>query len=285
MFEEYQISNWVDSAQGPEDTEFREAVHTILAAIASDPELCADMIIKGGILLAVRYRSHRYTKDIDFSTSKKLAEIDPEKLEDNLNECLALMTEQLDYELDCKVQSCKVQPANKPDAKYPSIKLKIGYAYKGTPKHKRLLAKLSPDSVAIDYSLNEEMPNVEKIEITGTDGILAYTLTDLIAEKYRSILQQIKRDRIRRQDSFDLYLLMAQYNDIDDDEKRRILDSLLVKAESREIRPTPDSLDDPDIRKRSEAEYSTLADEIEGELPDFNMVYETVNDFYKSLPW
>ncbi|MEJ2622018.1 MAG: nucleotidyl transferase AbiEii/AbiGii toxin family protein, partial [Candidatus Thiodiazotropha sp.] len=36
----------------------------------------------------------------------------------------------------------------------------------------------------------------------------AYSLTDLIAEKLRSVLQQIKRERQRRQDIFDLFLLL-----------------------------------------------------------------------------
>jgi hypothetical protein len=51
--------------QAPNDQrELRQAVHTVLAAIAHDTQLRADMIMKGGILLAVRYQSVRFTKDI-----------------------------------------------------------------------------------------------------------------------------------------------------------------------------------------------------------------------------
>ena len=45
------------------------------------------------------------------------------------------------------------------------------------------------------------------------------------------------------------------------------------------------SLDDEDIRKHSSEEYHFLAYEIGGELPEFEIAYQTVNDFYKSLPW
>jgi hypothetical protein len=39
------------------------------------------------------------------------------------------------------------------------------------------------------------------------------------------------------------------------------------------------------IIERSRAEYSTLAQEIEGELPPFDKVYGRVKEYYESLPW
>ena len=61
--------------------------------------------------------------------------------------------------------------------------------------------------------------------------------------------------------------------------------NLIEKSESREIIPLIDSLDDHAIRERSQKDYYTLADEIEGDLPDFDETYDAVNKFYKSLPW
>lgn len=269
---------------GPQ-RQFREAVHTILSSIAQEPELRATMVIKGGILLAIRYQSHRYTKDIDFSTSQVLGEIDKDQIAEKLNRSMALMAESLDYDLDCRVQSCKIQPANKPDAQFPSIKMKIGYAYKSETKHKRLVAGNCPTTINIDYSLNELMPNIEEFDIGGGKILTAYSLTDLIAEKLRSVLQQVKRGRHRRQDIFDLYLLLDKFPDLDSYEKTKILQSLVVKAHSREIDPHPDSFRDEGIRNRSQADYHTLADEIEGELPDFDEIYRLVQEFYESLPW
>ena len=243
------------------------------------------MIIKGGILLAIRYQSHRYTKDIDFSTEKKLGgEITEVKIRESLNLSLALMVEELDYNLDCRVQSSKLQP-NNPNSTYPSIKLKIGYAYKGTPKHKRLLALKSTTVISIDFSLNEAIPNVENLTLNDGEVILAYTLTDLIAEKYRSLLQQVVRNRTRRQDVFDLNLLIEKFNDIDEIEKNEILKSLISKSRAREINPDIESFDDPELKTRAKTNYHTLADEIDGELPDFDESFEKVSNFYKTLPW
>ncbi|MHB8910883.1 MAG: hypothetical protein ACYDAA_18565 [Syntrophales bacterium] len=48
---------------------------------------------------------------------------------------------------------------------------------------------------------------------------------------------------------------------------------------------TKDSLADAEIKKRSNAEYATLADEIEGALPPFEEVYDAVRAYYEDLPW
>ncbi len=282
---EYDIKTWVEEAQKKEVREFRQAVHTILCAIASDENLKASMILKGGILLAIRYHSYRYTKDIDFSTERKLGDdFTLDGIRDSLDNSLALMVEELDYDLDCRVQSCKLQP-KKPDATFPSIKLKIGFAYKGTPKHKWLIVLKSPTTISIDYSLNEFTPNIENIKLNDNEEILAYTLTDLIAEKYRSLLQQVTRNRNRRQDVFDLNLLIEKLNDIDADEKFEIMKCLISKSRSRNINPDIDSLENPEIRSRAKKDYPTLEDDLYGELPDFNKIFDNVLRFYKSLPW
>ncbi len=286
MIENYSIADWVDAADPSQgQQEFREAVHTILVAIANDSQLRTSMVIKGGILLAIRYQSNRYTKDIDFSTDEMLDTVDPDKLVEKLNDSFIQTAEGLEYELDCRVQSCKVIPANQPDASFPSVKLTIGYAYKGEKKHTRLMAGQSSSTISIDYSLNELMPNLEILEVGEEKSIRAYAFTDMITEKLRSILQQVVRNRTRRQDIFDLVLLLEKYPDIDDDEKQRILNSLIEKCKSRGITPLIDSLDDQNIRERSQKDYHTLADEIEGDLPDFDETYDAVNKFYKTLPW
>ena len=46
-----------------------------------------------------------------------------------------------------------------------------------------------------------------------------------------------------------------------------------------------ESLTNPEVKQRAKAEYHTLADEIEGQLPDFDMDYKMVEAFYRSLPW
>ncbi|MBD2186609.1 nucleotidyl transferase AbiEii/AbiGii toxin family protein [Pseudanabaena mucicola] len=284
--EEYDIKDWVEDASTATNQAFRQAVHTILSAIASDRNLKANMILKGGILLAIRYKSHRFTKDIDFSTERKRGdEITEDEIRKSLDSSLVQMVDELDYGLDCLVQSSKLEPSNDPKYTYPSIKRKVGYAYKGTPQHKRLLSLRSPDIISIDYSLNEATPNIEYLKLNLEDGILAYSLTDLIAEKYRSLLQQVSRNRSRRQDIYDLDLLIERLGDIDSFERGKILNSLIFKSKARGISPDINSFDDPELKSRAKKEYYTLEDEIEGELPDFDELFQKVADFYRSLPW
>jgi predicted nucleotidyltransferase component of viral defense system len=283
--EEHDIRTWVEGATTEGNKEFREAVHTILSAVASDKDLKANMILKGGILLAIRYNSPRYTKDIDFSTERNLGkEITKDLVCESLDSSLAQMVEALDYDLDCRVQSCKLQPKD-PNSTYPSIKIKVGYAYKGTSKHKRLLSLQSPNTISIDYSLNESTPNVENLRLDREDGILTYSLTDLIAEKYRSLLQQVPRNRTRRQDVYDLNLLINNLNHINSDEKSKILDCLISKSKARGIDPNIKSFNDQELKIRAQKLYQTLEDEIEGKLPDFDELFHIVAEFYKSLPW
>lgn len=71
------IQDWI--SQSPERIPFRQAIHTILIAITRSEPLRTEMVMKGGILMALGYESSRYTKDIDFSTAKTLKEFHLDK--------------------------------------------------------------------------------------------------------------------------------------------------------------------------------------------------------------
>lgn len=276
------LLSWVEDApQGQK--EFRETVHLILVAITKDPDLRNMMVMKGGILMALRYRSERFTKDLDFSTGLKREECDPEDLVKKLAQQLALAVEELDYNLDCRVQSYQVRPSNQPQARFPSMCLKIGHAYKGTSKHNRLLENKSPSVVSIDFSLNEETFNLERLEVGEGSIIQVYAYADLVAEKIRALLQQEMRNRYRRQDIFDLKLLLERRPQQREQEK--ILQSLIDKAASRDIKANSESFSNPEIKRRAKEQYGTLADELEDPLPDFEESYADIERFYRGLPW
>ncbi|MFN5397771.1 MAG: hypothetical protein ACK5C4_09205 [Pseudanabaena sp.] len=62
--------------------------------------------------------------------------------------------------------------------------------------------------------------------------------------------------------------------------------SLIVKSKTRlKIAPDINSFEDPELKSRAKKDYHTLKDEIEGELPDFDELFQKVADFYRSLPW
>ncbi|MDZ7661060.1 nucleotidyl transferase AbiEii/AbiGii toxin family protein [Thiohalophilus sp.] len=272
------VENWVEATDNNNELVFRQAAHTVLVAVSNSAFLNQRMYMKGGILLSLIYNGIRHTRDIDFSTSQKVSGFDEGEFLEELKRELASAVESLPYGLDCRIQSHEMRPPATAGHTQPTYKIKIGYAYKGDKaKHKRLLNGRSPAIVEVDYSFNE--PNYEhtaEVELDNGGHILVYSLIDLLAEKIRSILQQEARNRVRRQDAYDLYCLLEQIGELSDARKNEVLNSLLLKAEARALEVNKGSMNNPEIRKRSEAEYKQLESEIEGELPSFEVVYERV---------
>ena len=286
MVHQCDVRQWVESEPDLARRELREAVHTVLWAIGASHFLSASMLIKGGILLAIRYHGVRYTRDIDFSIDVPYRDFDEEFFLKELEEGLFAASNQLEYDLDCRIQSHRIQPANQPDPSFPNLRLTIGYAPKwDRNRHRRLLARKATQVVRVDFSFNEVTLEIENITLTDGGELRAYSFSDLVAEKYRAILQQEVRNRPRRQDIYDLYVLFEKLPDISKVEKRKVLASLRRKSESRGLQVDANSLAMPEIVKRSAMDYGLLATEITGDLPPFKNAYSRIRGFYESLPW
>ncbi len=286
MVFECDVHQWVEAEGDPRQRELRQAVHTVLSAVAASHFLSASMLIKGGILLAIRYHGVRYTRDIDFSFDRPFQEFDKELFLEELGKALIASINRLEYDLDCRIQSHRIQPGNQPDPSFPALALSIGYAPKGDlARHRRLVAGEAVDTVKVDFSFNEVTLEIENITLTDGGQLRAYSLSDLVAEKYRAILQQEIRNRPRRQDIYDLYVLFEHLPNISNEEKKKILKSLLRKSESRELNVDANSLRLPSIMERSATDYDQLRSEIAGNLPPFEKAYSTLRDFFESLPW
>ena len=87
VIQELGLAQWVATAPD-EQRGFREAVHIILAAIGKSADLSSRMVMKGGLLMAIRYDSTRFTRDIDFSTLEKHRQADELTLLSELDEQL-----------------------------------------------------------------------------------------------------------------------------------------------------------------------------------------------------
>lgn len=278
------MRSWVDAAT--ELKPFRQAVHTILRGISGATDLQDIMIMKGGILLALGYWSTRFTTDIDFSTETRLPDFDVEGFVARLDAELARAVDELDYGVDCRVQRWEQRPPD-PDASFPTIRINVGYADRGdTRAHRRLSRKNAPHVVKVDFSLNEPRGEPEVFEIDDGRSIQVYSFHDLVAEKYRAVLQQVVRNRFRRQDVYDLHLLLrSREPGIDETTRSKMLHSLKEKSAARSLIVNRESMRDPEIVRRSREDYRLLQNEIEGELPDFDEAYDAVRRFYEDLPW
>ena len=282
------ILEWVEVAQANETTyRQRQVTEIILNAIAITPALNKILCLKGGVLMGLVYGSPRQTGDIDFSlvTNESPDENTANTFRNLINSALPRAAAKLGYaDMVARVQSVKVLPPNRyPNARYPALKLKIGYAKRGSHQAKRLLEGKAANIIRLDISFKEEMSEIQVLEIADGELLLAYSLNDLIAEKYRAMLQQILRNRHRRQDVYDLDFLILNL-ELDDDAKAKILATLLKKCQARDIIASPDSINNSDLRIRSRSEWDTLKLEI-GEIPDFDSCFERIATFYSRLPW
>ena len=114
-------------------------------------------------------------------------------------------------------------------------------------------------------------------------AVRAFTLHELIAEKFRALLQQPIRNRYRRQDVYDIAFL-TKTNSLADDDRAKILTTLVEKCLTRGIEPNRTSIDDPEIMKRAQADWETLKLEL-SDLPPFGEQFAIVRKLYASLPW
>jgi len=282
------IENWVDKAKADPETYLeRQATEVFLSTIGSIEPYKHQMFLKGGILMAVAYESPRNTGDIDLSTIANPQEGIAEEIKSALDAAFPAMCAELGYpELMCQVQSHKYFPKGEkfPKNEGPAIKMKVGYAKRGSPQEKHYNQKKSPTALEVDISFKEPIGAIQILNFAETDQtVRAYSLLDLMAEKFRALLQQEKRNRHRRQDIYDLNSLCQRFS-LDGEERTQLLDILRKKCVARGIDPSQNSLEQPEIIERAKADWHTLEVEV-GEVPDFNECFTVSNDLYKSLPW
>ena len=281
---DFDIDSWVN--QSARNKLFRQAVHTILYSISSTRDLREIMVMKGGILLALEYESTRFTRDIDFSTEIMLKNFDVEAFIAKFDAALVEIIDQLEYDIDCIVQGYEQQPP-RADATFPTVRIRVGYANRSDQRaHRRLMRKMATHVVPVDFSLNEPRGEPELFEIEEGKSIQIYSFHDLVGEKFRAVLQQEVRNRLRRQDIYDLHLLLTSRDSgATEETKSNILHSLKEKAAAWDLVIDQKSMRNTEIIRRSQKEYSLLAHEIEGVLPRFEETYEFVRLYYEGLPW
>ena len=280
------VAEWVERAKAdPVAYQQRQTVEITLNAIARTAPLKVKMFLKGGILMGLAYDSPRQTTDIDLTTALAVEGGVGDGVRKLLNSEFPRAAAALGYaDLIVKTHSVKLLPKGKfPDANFPALKLKIASAQRGTKQEKTLQKGKTPVVIDIDISFNEPLPQIQVLELTGGQELFAYGLVDLIAEKYRAMLQQVPRHRNRPQDVYDLDRLLAR-NEIDDTLQLQILEALVVKCRARQLKPTRASLDDPKVKKRSGADWKTMKLEL-GDVPDFEGCFARVSEFYRNLPW
>ena len=281
------VAEWVKKAEAdPVAYQQRQTIEIILNAIAMGAPLNEKMFLKGGILMVLAYDSPRHTADIDLTTTLVPKGDVGDRIRRLLDSMFPRAAAALGYaDLIVKTHSVKKLPRNKElsDAQFPALKLKIVSAKRGTLQERALQNDKVPVVINVDISFNERLLQIQVLELTGGQELFAYGLVDLIAEKYRAILQQVPRNRNRRQDVYDLDRLIVR-NEIDDAIQAQILDALRAKCQGRQLGLTHASIDDPETKKRAGADWQSMELEL-GEVPNFEGCFTRVSEFYRNLSW
>jgi predicted nucleotidyltransferase component of viral defense system len=281
------IEAWVQDAKNdPLRHRERQVAHVLFVAISRTPQLRDNLLLKGGTLLSAAYRSTRVTGDVDFTATIPVQPF-ADQLRDVLDRSLALAAEEIGYgDLILRVQRIKPQPRldNFATADRPALEMTVGSAKRGTTEEKHLKRSMASHVLRIDVSFNEPAINIEAITIDEHGStILAYGIEDIVAEKLRALLQQPIRNRLRRQDIYDILWIVTNF-EITAMQREKIHFALKAKADARDVEATRNSFDDPEIKRRAGAEWNSLTLEVE-ELPDFEASFSIVREFYRALPW
>lgn len=291
---EQPIEIWVN--EGTADKVLvKQRIHIILEAIAYDDDLSKVMVLKGGILMSMKFGNDRHTKDVDFSFIDDFTKIsdDPDTfinhIYERLNDALIVSCTTLSqYGLISKVQKIEKKPAKNFELKtFPALQIKIGFAEKGNPRQVRRLEECgASDTISIDYSLNEYTGETSSIDINLEDetAIKAYSLVEMVAEKYRSCLEQKVRNRKRYQDVYDLYFLIGKYNSeiiSSFDEIRQVLLDKSIGKGLDDLLNVSGFLDS-EIKERSADGYNDLKYDVKN-LPEFEHAYQIVADIYRQI--
>lgn len=264
----------------------RQVTEIVLAAIGVAPNLKKTLVLKGGAVMALAFKSERVTGDVDFS-----ADADPEAFAklvvEELNALLPKTALTIGYiDLLCRVQSVKKMPKAKNFDEYdfPALLVRIGSAVRGTSEEKWLDIGQASRVLDMEISFRDQVYAFQELTLTDAGvAVRAFTLHELIAEKFRALLQQPIRNRYRRQDVYDIAFLV-ETNQLGDEDRTQILTTLIKKCRTRSIEPDITSIDAPEIVKRAQADWDTLKLEL-SDLPPFEGRFAIVRELYVSLPW
>lgn len=281
------LKGWVEAAANdPVLYRDRRVTEILLTAIGLAPTLKDALVLKGGTLMALAFDSRRLTGDVDFT-----ALLGPDGFEtpltEELNALLPKAAIQLGHlDLVCRVQSVKKMPRaqNFADHDFPALRVRIGSALRGTPEEKHLVGGQAARVLDMEISFRDQVYTDQTLQLSDAGvAIRAFTLHELIAEKFRALLQQPIRNRYRRQDVYDIaYLIDA--HPFEDADRKIIHETLIEKCASRDIHPGPHSLEAEEVVRRAEADWESLALEL-ADLPPFEERFALVAGLYRSLPW
>jgi len=237
--------------------------------------------LKGGNALRFVYGSPRSTIDLDFTADASVHD-DEEVIRSLVTQAISRAESQ--HGVKMRVQSIRRNPPLRPSSTFPTYSLTVAYQlpgdrfYAGFDSYQRPISQV----VKLEISLNDKVCEVQVVRLDpGRRSRLAVcTLEDILAEKLRSILQQIPRKRHRRQDVFDI----ARYVRVRGAELDlvKISTFLIEKAAVRGVQVTKRAYGE-EAKSRAHPDYDKLEEQTQDEFIPFEQAWEVLAALVNSL--
>ncbi len=248
------ISAWAAERHlKPGEARERFAQGVILRAIATSRNLSRILVFKGGNALDFVWQPNRSTQDLDFSSLDQ--DLGEEQLRSQLEQALKVVGRVVGVAF--RINSMSRQPPG-PDKTFVTYEVKVGYGLPNDRRNQELIEKGQPSRavVPIEVSLNEPVCDTASIEFSNAPNPLRVsTLEDIVAEKLRALLQQVTRNRHRRQDLLDIAVLLRERPSID---PIRIAEYLKRKAAARSVLVSKAAFHNPEVAARARRDYDAL---------------------------
>jgi predicted nucleotidyltransferase component of viral defense system len=255
----------------------RFAAAGVLEAIASSRPLREELFFKGGNALNFVWCPNRSTTDLDFSCRDEPFSM--ERLRELLDTGLHAASRRLGTTYS--IQQFKRQPPG-PDKTFVTYEVSVGYALADDQRNRKKMHNQQPShaTVKLDISINEIVCDFSSKPLPSGHSVHVCTLEDIVAEKYRALLQQKERNRQRPQDVLDIAVILRSGDALRPDFIARFLQA---KAAARDIPVHAAALDHPEIRLRAAAGYSDLENTAHRFIP-FDEAFALVLDYFHTLP-
>ncbi len=240
------------------EARLRFAQYVMLRAIAESRALSTSLVFKGGNALDFMWQPNRSTLDLDFSTARKVVDVDAEGARLGELFARALTVVEREFGVFCRVTRVDRQPPG-PDKTFVTYHIRIAYAL---PDQARLRHRMEADprlahqGIEIEVSINEPICADQPFDIAGTHPLRVSSVEDIVAEKLRALLQQPIRNRTRPQDLLDIAVVIRTWPLLD---HIRVADFLQRKAAARNVPVSRAAFHNPEIMARAKQGYAELA--------------------------
>ena len=261
----------------------RFAQYGLLRAFSYSRELSNSLALKGGNALNAFWVPNRSTKDLDFSFRK---DIGLRAFETALQGTFTRIRNELEitFQISGGWNNDDENPPKGPP--FQIRRLRVAYALRGEfeltmrLETGRGLPTGSPNFVDIEIATGECVCETVLVGVDGLFDLQVCSLEDIMAEKLRSLLQQVTRKTERRQDILDLAVILQ--SDSLHFDVLKVSTFLRQKAPLRGVNAIKSEFRRPEVKKQASIGYGAMVGSAKIFVP-FEDAFASVLSLVESL--